>query len=95
MKKIFNLLAIASVVGSMTACTEILDQSPTNQLSSGTMWTTENSVDQGVIGVYYSLRNPFPGNGVVGESLSIGYYGFDAYGMGGQGEYGMQNLLQC
>ena len=93
MKKIFNLLAIASVVGSMTACTEILDQSPTNQLSSGTMWTTENSVDQGVIGVYYSLRNPFPGNQVVGESLSIGYYGFDAWGMGGQGEYGMQNLF--
>ena len=83
----------ASVLGGMTACTEILDQSPTNQLSSGTMWTTENSVDQGVIGVYYSLRNPFPGNQVIGVNARIGYYGFDAYGMGGQGEYGMQNLF--
>ena len=92
MKKIFNLLAIASVMG-VTACTDILDQSPSNQLSSGTMWTTENSVDQGVIGVYYSLRNPFPGQQVIGSSDKIGYYGFDAWSMCGQGEYGMQNLF--
>lgn len=93
MKKIFNLLAIATVLGGTTACTDILDTAPSNQLSSNTMWTTENSVDQGVIGVYYSLKNPFPGSGFIGASIDIGYYGFEALGMSGQGEYGMQNLF--
>jgi len=92
MKKIVKLLAIATVLSATMACTEILNTAPTNQLSSGTMWTTEESVDQGVIGVYYSLRNPFSSDGFIGASTMIGYYGYEALGMTGQGEYGMQNL---
>ena len=61
MKKIFNLLTLAAVFGVATSCTDILDTAPNDKLSSGTMWTTEESVDQGVIGVYYSLQRPFHG----------------------------------
>lgn len=93
MKKIFNLLAIATVLGATTACTDILNTAPNDKLSSGTMWTTEESVDQGVIGVYYSLQKPFHGNKFIGADAMIGYYGFDALGMAGQGEYDMQNLF--
>lgn len=84
---------MAAVFGAATSCTDILDTAPNDKLSSSTMWTTESSVDQGVIGVYYSLKNPFPGNKVVGVDAAIGYYGFDAYGMTGQGEYGMLDLF--
>lgn len=93
MKKNINLLVMAALMGAATSCTEILDTAPNNQLSSGTMWTTEESVDQGVIGVYYSLQRPFNGSGVIGAGVKIGYYGYDAYGMTGQGEYGMGNLF--
>ena len=93
MKKIFNLLALAAVLGTSTACTDILDTAPYDKLSSGTMWTTEVSVDQGVIGVYYSLQRPFHGDKFIGANAMIGYYGYDALGMAGQGEYGMQNLF--
>lgn len=93
MKKIFNLLTLAAVFGVATSCTDILDTAPNDQLSSGTMWTTEESVDQGVIGVYYSMQRPFHGNQIIGANAMIGYYGYDAFGMTGQGEYGMQNLF--
>lgn len=52
-------MAMAAVFGAATSCTDILDTAPNDKLSSSTMWTTESSVDQGVIGVYYSLKNPF------------------------------------
>ena len=93
MKKILNLLALAAVLGTSTACTDILDTAPYDKLSSGTMWTTEESVDQGVIGVYYSLQRPFHGDKFIGANAMIGYYGYDALGMAGQGECGMQNLF--
>ena len=93
MKKILNLLELAAVLGTSTACTDILDTAPYDKLSSGTMWTTEESVDQGVIGVYYSLQRPFHGDKFIGANAMIGYYGYDALGMAGQGEYGMQNLF--
>ncbi len=93
MKKIFNILAVTAALGVLTSCNDILDTAPNDKLSSGTMWTTEESVDQGVIGVYYSLQRPFSGSGFIGASNMIGYYGYDALGMCGQGEYGMQNLF--
>lgn len=94
MKKILNILSVAVLLGTATACTDILDTAPYDKLSSETMWTTESSVDQGVIGVYYSLQRPFHSNNdFVGANIWIGYYGWDAMGMTGQGEYGMANLF--
>lgn len=71
MKKIFNLLTLAAVFGVATSCTDILDTAPNDKLSSGTMWTTEESVDQGVIGVYYSLQRPFHGNQIIGADAML------------------------
>ena len=86
MKKILNILSVAALLGTATACTDILDTAPYDKLSSSTMWTTESSVDQGVIGVYYSLQRPFHSNNdFVGINAWIGYYAWDAMGMTGQG----------
>ncbi|MCD2421890.1 RagB/SusD family nutrient uptake outer membrane protein [Niabella pedocola] len=57
------------------------------------MWTTESLVDQGVIGVYYSLQRPVRSDGIVGTSANIGYYAYEAFGMTGQGEYNLVNLF--
>lgn len=93
MKKILNLLALAAVLGTSTACTDILDTAPYDKLSSGTMWTTEESVDQGVIGVYYSLQRPFHGDKFIGANAMIGYYGYDALGMGRAGRIWNAELI--
>ncbi len=93
MKKIIYFLAIIILLANTTACNEILDQMPSNSISGSSMWTTEEQVDQGVIGVYYSLQRPVQGGGIVGESLSIGYYGYDVLGMTGQGSYAVSNLF--
>jgi hypothetical protein len=57
------------------------------------MWSSEELVDQGVIGVYYSLQRPLQGDGIIGEGVAIGYYGFDVLGMSGQGSYHVNNLF--
>lgn len=93
MKKLIYLLTITGMLGGLSACKKILDLSPNDKISSGTMWTTESLVDQGVIGVYYSLQRPVQSNGLIGTSTSIGYYGYEALGMTGQGEYGLNNLF--
>ncbi len=93
MKSILYSIAIISMLGSMSSCKKILDLSPNDKISSGTMWTTEGLVDQGVIGVYYSLQRPVPSTGIVGEAANMGYYGFEALGMSGQGEYNLNNLF--
>jgi hypothetical protein len=93
MKKIFYFLSMACLTGLFQACTDILDTAPNDKLSSGTMWTTEESVDQGVIGVYYSLQRPVNGNTIVGANIQIGYYGYEALGMTGQGEYAVHSLF--
>ncbi|WP_291528095.1 RagB/SusD family nutrient uptake outer membrane protein [Bacteroides sp. UBA939] len=94
MKNYIILSATAlSIMAGMVSCTELLDTAPSNKISQSTMWTTEALVDQGVIGVYYSLQRPINGNQIVGASNDIGYYGFEAYGMTGQGEYGIDGLF--
>jgi hypothetical protein len=82
-----------AVLSSSIACTDILETAPYNQLASSSMWTSEELVDQGVIGVYYSLQRPLQGSGIVGEGVNIGYYGFDVLGMSGQGSYNVSNLF--
>lgn len=93
MKKIIRYSATVVMLAYLSACTKILDQMPHNSISGGSMWTTETQVDQGVIGVYYSLQRPVQGGNLVGEGVSIGYYGFDVLGMSGQGSYAINNLF--
>lgn len=84
---------IAGLLMLLTSCNKLLDTVPTDKISSGTMWTTERLVDQGVIGVYYSLQRPVQSAGLIGTSTNIGYYGYEAFGMTGQGEYNLNNLF--
>ncbi len=93
MKKIIYYLATITLLFNLTACNDILNQMPHNSISGSIMWTTEAQVDQGVTGVYFSLKDPVQGSQIVGENRNIGYYGFDAFGMTGQGSYAISNLL--
>lgn len=92
MKKIIYIL-IAAIVFLNTACNEILDQMPHNQISGSSMWTTEEQADKGAIGVYHALQKPLSGSGIIGEGVNMGYYGYDAYGMTGQGSYTYEYLF--
>jgi hypothetical protein len=93
MKKIYYFILTIALLGGTTACTDILETAPYDKIASANMWTTEELVDQGVIGVYYSLQRPLQGDGIVGEGVNIGYYGFDVLGMSGQGSYAINNLF--
>jgi SusD family. len=92
MKKIAYYISIIVLFG-VTACNDILDQMPHNSIAGGNMWTTEAQADLGVIGVYSSIQNPVQGGQLIGQSLSIGNYAFEAFGMAGQGSYGINNLF--
>lgn len=93
MKKIVYFIATVVVIISTTACNEILDQMPNDKIPGNVMWTSEAQVNQGVMGVYYSLQRPVEGRGIVGSSDKIGYYGLDVFGMTGQGSYDISNLF--
>ncbi|SFH03895.1 RagB/SusD family nutrient uptake outer membrane protein [Pedobacter insulae] len=93
MKRIIYFLAVTAIVGSLPACKKVLETAPNDRPSSSTMWTTESMVDQGVIGVYYSLQRPVRADGLIGTSGNIGYYGYEAFGMTGQGEYNLGGLF--
>lgn len=93
MKKIiYSLIITAALLGS-TACNDILEQMPNNSISGSSMWTTEAQVDQGVIGVYYSLQRPINGSNIIGSNTKIGYYGFEVYGMSGDSRLAVNSLF--
>ena len=93
MKKIIYNIAVIAVLLNFTACMDILDQMPNDSISGSVMWTTEAQADLGVIGVYSSIQNPVQGGQLVGQNIAIGNYAFDAFGMTGQGSYGINSLF--
>ena len=93
MKNLKYLSVLIAVLMTASACTELLDQMPTNRISGQSMWKTEEQADLGVKGVYAALQRPLTGSGIVGEGVDIGYYGFDVLGMTGQGSYAVSNLF--
>ena len=80
-------------MSGVAGCNKILEQMPTNGISGLSMWQTESQADQGVIGVYDALKAPVQGGGIVGESVNIGYYGFDTFGSTGQGRLNMSSMF--
>ena len=50
MKKIFLLLTIGAVV--ITGCTKILETKPESSLDAATGFTTKESIDAGILGIY-------------------------------------------
>jgi hypothetical protein len=82
MKKILFALG-AIFTGAFTSCMDLLDTAPYNQVATSTMWTTEALTDQGVAGIYATLRNWGPYNGGF-----TGTFGFESWGISGQHQYG-------
>ncbi len=62
MKRIHYIAIIAFFLGFFLACkSDLLDTTPYNAVSSTTMWTSESLADQGVTGVYNTLRQDYAG----------------------------------
>ena len=84
MKRVKYLIVIVVVLVSVAACNELLDQMPNNSISGSSMWLTESQADQGVLGVYQSMKETMYGNSLAGEDVYIGHFAWDAFGMTGQ-----------
>ncbi|WP_352423367.1 RagB/SusD family nutrient uptake outer membrane protein [Proteiniphilum sp.] len=81
MKRLIFLTIIAVMLIHIAACTSLLDQNPHNSLTSGNMWKTEEHADQGVAGIYSALKDPLSSSEIASESVNLGHYAFDLYGM--------------
>ncbi|MFT4224736.1 RagB/SusD family nutrient uptake outer membrane protein [Dysgonomonas sp.] len=95
MHKIINtIMTVVIITIGLSGCTDILDTTPYDTLTSDNMWKTEESVDQGVLGVYNALRDWAPGvyadSYVDNNKKSWGNgstYGFERWGISGQLTY--------
>ena len=78
-KKIYILLSFVALMTS--GCKkELLDTVPYDQLSSATMWTTDNLTDLGVNSIYNALRL----GQNTGSASGLEPYQYDRYGVTGQ-----------
>ncbi len=86
MKKIiFSLLWIAVVSFTFISCNKnLLDTAPYNTLASANMWQSEALCEQGLAGVYATLRGWGPS---VVNAGGAGNFLFDIFGMVSQGNY--------
>ena len=84
MKKKIIYIFIACLGLVVTSCNDLLDRTSNSQVSEENMWKTENLVEQGMDGVYQTLRKPVWSGSLVGASANIGYYGWETFGMTGQ-----------
>ncbi|MFV0329134.1 MAG: RagB/SusD family nutrient uptake outer membrane protein [Dysgonomonas sp.] len=92
MRKIAYFIITIYMLVSTTACVD-LDTTPYSQATGGNMWSTENLVEMGVVGVYNSVKKPIYSTGMVGAGLWVGYYGLDVLGMSGSSRLGMDGLF--
>ena len=92
MKKIKYFAAIITVL-AVSGCSDFLERNPYGSITGGNMWQTESMVEQGVIGVYNALKAPLSAGDLTGEGGTLGYWGFEVYGMGGQSSYAVNNLF--
>jgi hypothetical protein len=92
MKKIIYFTVIILMLTAL-GCSDFLDRNPYGSITGGNMWQTESMVEQGVIGVYKAMKAPLSAGDLTGEGGSLGYWGFEVYGMGGQATYAINNLF--
>ena len=72
-----NYIKTICLIGTFTAVLsgcqgDLMDLNPYNAISSGTMWTSENLADQGIIGIYNVLRS---------ANIASDLYKYDAFGV--------------
>lgn len=86
MKK--TIISFVSAILLLSSCADILDTVPSNAISTGNMWSTEELADKGVAGIYnvlyntsLSLTNPTNNEvkginkqGIEGMGFCTGYY---------------------
>ncbi|MDR2810626.1 MAG: RagB/SusD family nutrient uptake outer membrane protein [Tannerellaceae bacterium] len=85
MKIFFNLLLIAATLLSFIKCSDsLLETAPYNTLASSNMWQSEPLCEQGLDGVYATLRGWGPS---VANAGGAGNFLFDIFGMASQGNY--------
>lgn len=94
MKKIIYFTFALAMLG-LSGCTDFLDRNPYGSVTGGNMWETESMVEQGVMGVYKALKDPLSAGDLTGEGGSLGYWGFEVYGMTGQASYAVNNLFNA
>jgi len=93
MKKIVYSIIIAAICG-LTSCLDVLETAPYNQQASQNMWSTEALADNGVLGVYYSLRGSIKSDGLIGNSgANLGWWAWDVFGMTAQTRLAAQNIF--
>ena len=69
--KTICLIAVSTTI--LSGCQgDLMDLNPYNAISSGTMWTSENLADQGIIGIYNVLRS---------ANIASDLYKYDAFGV--------------
>ncbi|HMM03416.1 MAG: RagB/SusD family nutrient uptake outer membrane protein [Dysgonomonas sp.] len=83
-KNIFYILTVI-IISGYYSCTDILDTTPYNALASSSMWQSEESVDQGVAGIYSALYDWAPGAYDADFDKGFGStFGFERWGVAGQ-----------
>ena len=84
MKNILKNIALGAIVlTASAACADMLDTAPSNQISSGNMWTTPELAQKGMNGIYETFYNRKQSNGtqVRSENLDgLNKYGIEALG---------------
>lgn len=83
MKRIAYILIIAAAAAASAGCQDLLNTSPTDQISSGNMWTTPDLALKGMNGLYETFynRKQSKGTQVRWENLD----GLNKYGIEGLG----------
>ena len=69
MKKIFNILFMATVMLSVSSCDDFLDITPDGQVKREELLATQEGIEDALYGVYAQLRS----SNLYGQELSYSY----------------------
>lgn len=88
---IYSVVILACL--SLFSCNDILDRNSDGKIDSESMWSTRNLASQGVNSMYQALRVPVWSGDLVGVSTNLGYYAWEAFGMTGQTNKGVNGVF--
>ena len=84
MKNILKNIALGAIVlTASAACSDMLNTSPSNQISSGNMWTTPELAQKGINGIYETFYNRLQSKGTqlrYENADGLNKYGIEALG---------------
>ncbi|NLR81356.1 RagB/SusD family nutrient uptake outer membrane protein [Chitinophaga eiseniae] len=59
-----SIFILAGIVAPLSSCQKVLDQNPTDQLSSGTFWKTANDFKLGLAACYNTIQDYYLSSGI-------------------------------